>query len=80
MYSKNYCERILEKQRPKGFTLTIVRPSILGCAYKDPMPGWTENVTAGNAFYLFVGIGTIRFVQSPGDNIGGIIPVDCCAD
>eukprot|EP00825_Cyclidium_porcatum_P051600 TRINITY_DN9551_c0_g1_i2.p1 TRINITY_DN9551_c0_g1~~TRINITY_DN9551_c0_g1_i2.p1 ORF type:complete len:280 (-),score=44.03 TRINITY_DN9551_c0_g1_i2:217-1056(-) len=65
VYSKNYCERILQKNRPKGFTLTIVRPSIIGCAYKDPFPGWTETVTASNAFFLFVGIGMIRYVNGP---------------
>lgn len=41
-------------------TVTIVRPSIVGCSYKDPFPGWTESVTAANAVLLFGGLGILK--------------------
>ena len=70
----------MEKTKPPNFTITIVRPSIIGGAYKYPFPGWTETVTASNAFLLFSGLGIVRYVLGTGENIADIIPVDIVAD
>lgn len=55
-YTKRTVERILKKQKPANFTLTIVRPSIIGAAFRDPYAGWVENVTASSAVLLLAGI------------------------
>jgi hypothetical protein len=65
VFTKGAVERIIQKHRPKDITITLVRPSIIGAALRDPYPGWVENVTACTAIFLLGGIGMIRYI--PGD-------------
>lgn len=39
-FTKSLGERSLQKNRPSDMTLTILRPSIVGSSFRDPMPGW----------------------------------------
>lgn len=51
-------------QKRKGKTrVTIVRPSIVIGAYKDPMVGWTETLSAGGALVYAIQIGIIKLIQ-----------------
>lgn len=43
-------------------TVTIVRPSIIGAASRDPYAGWVENITASSAIFLLGGIGMLRYI------------------
>ena len=70
-------------------TLSIVRPSIIGAAFRDPYAGWVENVTASSAVLLLAGIGMLKFIPGKIEKviiyilikqIGDIIPVDFVAD
>lgn len=36
-------------------TITIVRPSIVGSACKEPFKGWVENLSASSAVFTFIG-------------------------
>jgi len=78
-FSKALGERILEKHRG-DVPVTIVRPAIIGCALKDPFPGWIDSVSAAAALYLFGGIGLIQVAHGNKNCIGDQIPVDMCSD
>ena len=43
-YSKRMCENLLVdlNARGKNFPLILLRPSIVGVAVEEPMPGWTD--------------------------------------
>ena len=53
----------MQKKRPSNLTITLVRPSIIGAAFRDPYPGWVENVTAGSAIFLLGGIGMLKHIR-----------------
>ncbi len=40
-YTKALAEYFIMKEA-KGLPLTILRPSIISCAYKEPYPGWVD--------------------------------------
>ena len=35
--------------------LVIVRPSIIGATWKEPMPGWTDNLNGPTGLFVAVG-------------------------
>lgn len=45
VFTKNLCERAIAKHRGH-LRVAIVRPSIVGCCYKEPLPGWIDAVSA----------------------------------
>lgn len=60
-FTKFFCEHILAKVNKEfNLPLTIVRPSIVGCSYSQPYPGWLDSVTAASAYYLIVGLGMLK--------------------
>lgn len=62
------------------FPLSILRPSVIGAAARDPVKGWVEGVTASSALYMLAGIGMIRYIAAGYNIIGDIIPVDFVSD
>ena len=53
-YTKALTERIINKEKGKHF-VTILRPSIIGSAWKEPLIGWVDTVSAAGALYLLGG-------------------------
>jgi hypothetical protein len=45
-----------------NLTVTVVRPSIIGAASRDPYAGWVENITASSAIFLLGGIGMVKYI------------------
>lgn len=60
--------------------MAIVRPSIVGCAYRDPMPGWVDNLAAMSGFIFVFGIGLIHDLPGKWTNAANVIPVDHCVN
>lgn len=69
-------ERTLKKRRPEHLPVVILRPSIIIAAVKEPLPGWTDTLSAAGGLSLAGGTGVLEFVYSRADNIADIIPVD----
>ena len=79
-FTKSMSERILKKNKPKNFTLSILRPSIIGSSWRDPFIGWIDTVSAAGALFLLGGLGIVRHLEGIATNIGDQIPVDFVAD
>jgi hypothetical protein len=75
MFTKNIAEQLMKKNRG-NIPMTIVRPSIIGAAIKEPFPGWVDSVSAGTAVYLLVGLGLIKEFNCNAELIGDNVPVD----
>lgn len=73
--TKNLAEKILQKRRGK-VPLVIVRPSIVGCAWKEPVPGWVDTISAAGAIILLGGIGFLTHIPGSNKVTGDQIPVD----
>jgi len=74
-YTKAITERILEK-RKGNIPLSYVRPTIIGAAWKEPVAGWIDSVSAIAAVILYTGVGLVRFIQGDKNLITDIVPVD----
>lgn len=74
-FSKDLTEQLLVKRRGT-VPLVIVRPTIVGAAWKEPYPGWVDGIVAAGAFYLATGLGILRVALGKNDNIGDQIPCD----
>ena len=53
-----------------------MRPSIIAAADKEPLPGWTDTLSAAGGLSVAGGVGVLNYLNSKIDNIADIIPVD----
>ena len=74
-YTKSMGERLLKKYRG-DLPMFIIRPSIVGCSYREPFPGWVDNISAAGAMVFFIGLGIIRDGIGDYYKIGDLIPCD----
>lgn len=74
-FTKSMSERLLKKHRGH-LPIFITRPAIVGCSFKEPFPGWVDNISSAGAMIFFSGIGIIRDGVGDIRNIGDVIPVD----
>lgn len=74
-FSKRLCEHIMRKRRG-DLPVCIIRPTIVGCAYNEPMGGWVDTVSAAGAIYLTIGLGLLKELYGHFDAICDQIPVD----
>ena len=54
----------------------IIRPAIVGWSYREPTPGWVDNISAAGAMVFFVGLGVVRDGIGDYHKIGDLIPCD----
>jgi len=78
-FSKNLSEHLI-MQRRGNLPVAIVRPSMVGVAYRTPMPGWYDNASAVGGLVLLSGLGIIRYFPDLKDGIIDQIPVDYVVD
>eukprot|EP00474_Spongospora_subterranea_P005553 CRZ06011.1 hypothetical protein [Spongospora subterranea] len=67
---------IAERCKQSKFAVSIVRPTIVGAAWVEPIPGWIDVISAAGALYVAVGLGVVRVLPGNPDHIGDIVPVD----
>jgi len=63
-----------------GGTLTIVRPSIVESAWREPQPGWIEGMKVGDAIVLAYARGKTTLFPARPAGIADIVPVDLVAN
>jgi len=61
-FTKYLAEKVME-QNKKILSISIVRPSIVIGAWKDPLPGWVEGFTGYNAVVAAIGAGAVKIFQ-----------------
>ncbi|KAK5064525.1 hypothetical protein LTR84_000358 [Exophiala bonariae] len=64
----------------KDLPLTIVRPSIISCAWRYPCPGWIDSKAAVAGFVALMGMGYLRVVDGKNESILDVVPVDVVAN
>jgi len=74
-FTKNLAEQLLLKWR-ENVPLVIVRPTIIGGAWKEPYPGWADSISAAGAFYITAGLGVLKVSLGNLHNVGDQIPCD----
>lgn len=69
-------ERTLKKRRPTNLPCVLLRPAIINSAIKEPLPGWTDTLSAAGGLSVAGGSGVLKYVYAKIDNIADMIPVD----
>jgi len=59
-----------------SYPAAIVRPSIVTAAWKEPVPGWVDNISGITGIMMEIGRGTIRSIICDDQLIVDIVPVD----
>jgi len=60
----------------QNIPLVLLRPSIVGTAANEPMPGWTDASGIIQGITLTVGLGILRDLPGVPEHIADIVPVD----
>ncbi|XP_038052736.1 fatty acyl-CoA reductase 1-like isoform X2 [Patiria miniata] len=63
-------------QEGGGLPICIVRPSIVGAGWKEPVPGWIDNFNGPSGLFIATGMGLLRSMLADSDAIADISPVD----
>lgn len=76
-YTKALAEHLLVNDSG-SIPYSIVRPSIVCGAWREPMPGWVDNMFAFNGFLVGMGKGVLRSLYIKPGLKPDFIPVDIC--
>lgn len=74
-YSKALAELVVRKYG-SSFNTAIIRPSIVSTVYKDPLPGYTDNLYGVNGVVTGAGLGVLRILHINNKLKANIVPAD----
>lgn len=74
-YSKRLAEALVRENYPE-LPSVIVRPSIVTPTYKEPTPGWVDNLNGPIGLMVGAGKGVIRSMHCIGHYHAEVIPLD----
>ncbi|XP_047527580.1 putative fatty acyl-CoA reductase CG5065 [Vanessa atalanta] len=74
-YSKRLAEALVKESYPQ-IPAVVVRPSIVTPSYKEPTPGWVDNLNGPIGLMIGAGKGVIRTMHCYGHYHAEVIPVD----
>lgn len=74
-YTKQLAEHLLTTEGA-DLPIAIIRPSIVGAAWKEPFPGWIDNYNGPSGIYIAAGRGLLRSMKGEYNAIADIVPVD----
>ncbi|CAF3077294.1 unnamed protein product [Rotaria socialis] len=78
-FTKALAEYILS-QEAKDLPLAIIRPSIVGSSWREPIPGWVDNYNGPSGLVVATGKGMLRTMLGSNNAIADIVPVDVCVN
>ncbi|XP_076471448.1 fatty acyl-CoA reductase 1-like [Babylonia areolata] len=74
-YTKAMAESLLLEEA-KGLPVAIVRPSIVGASWLEPLPGWVDNLNGPTGLLVAIGKGLLRCMHGNFHATADLIPVD----
>jgi len=78
-YTKAIAEDLIVTEC-EDLPVSIVRPSIVISTWKEPVPGWVDNLNGPTGLFLIAGIGVMRTAVIHEDLLVDGVPVDTCAN
>lgn len=77
-YTKALAEQLLveEAAEQRGLPIAIVRPSIVTAAWREPFPGWVDNINGPTSLVVASGKGMLRTMLFDSAAVADLIPVD----
>lgn len=68
-FTKSLAEHLLLEMRGDRLPIAIIRPSIIGAALREPMPGWIDTLSASASMIFMVGMGIVNTTPAKGNVI-----------
>jgi 1-acyl-sn-glycerol-3-phosphate acyltransferase len=78
-FTKFMAEHLLVMQRG-DVPLVITRPAVIGSSLVEPVPGWTDSISAMTAVVFAISLGILPVLAGEQWKIGDVIPVDLCSN
>ena len=78
-FTKFLTEHLLVQNKGQ-VPLIICRPSIIAASAEEPVPGWTDSISAASAVFMAVGMGICPVLPGSIWNVADVVPVDICAN
>lgn len=75
-FSHWLAETIINNEKEHFPSVSIVRSSIIGAAWKEPYPGWVERSNGPSELFVAAGRGYLRSMKRGSNDILDIVPVD----
>nr|XP_018914569.1 PREDICTED: putative fatty acyl-CoA reductase CG5065 [Bemisia tabaci] len=79
-YTKNLSEGLVVEFTEAGLPAMILRPSIVIPVWKEPLPGWTDNINGPTGLLIGAGKGVIRTMYCNNKGYADYLPVDICVN
>jgi fatty acyl-CoA reductase len=79
VFSKGMAENYIQIHG-KGLPITIYRPSMVLTTYKEPVPGWVNNLYGPNGTAAGIYTGLLRIGRLRGDIPCHVLPADYCVN
>lgn len=61
-FTKNLAERYVQKHRG-SLPCVIFRPSIIACSVAEPVPGWTDTLSAAGGLLFLASMGLVQMAH-----------------
>lgn len=74
-YTKAVAEYLFVEET-KGMPVAIVRPSIVGASWEEPLPGWVDNLNGPTGLIAAIGKGLLFVMHGDIGCTADVIPVD----
>lgn len=74
-FTKALSERIIEEAMPH-IPVVVLRPSVVIPVWKEPLPGWTDNINGPTGLLIGAGKGVIRSMYCNENGYADYLPVD----
>jgi len=78
-FTKALAEYVVS-QDAKDLPLAIIRPSIVGSSWREPIPGWVDNYNGPSGLVVAAGKGMLRTMIGRNSATADIVPVDICVN
>lgn len=78
-FTKALAEYVIS-QEAKDLPLAIIRPSIVGSSWQEPMPGWVDNYNGPSGLLVATSKGMLRIMLGSNTAMADIVPVDTCVN
>ncbi|XP_050528205.1 fatty acyl-CoA reductase 1-like [Daktulosphaira vitifoliae] len=75
-FTKCLSEHLVSEERKTGMPVVITRPSIVIPVWKEPLPGWTDNINGPAGLLIGAGKGVIRTMYCDNKGYADFLPVD----
>uniref|UniRef100_A0A8D8YXS6 Fatty acyl-CoA reductase n=1 Tax=Cacopsylla melanoneura TaxID=428564 RepID=A0A8D8YXS6_9HEMI len=75
-YTKCLSEGLVVEEMNKGMPCLVLRPSIIIPIWREPLPGWTDNINGPTGLLIGAGKGVIRTMFCDNTGYADFLPVD----